>query len=146
MNFPEINSIVLEYLFQLRAAGGHHDVGRAARGKSLAIDVGVVEKIHAVNHDALLGSGQAAKHFVAIGDAIVLLDDCVACAGGHVIAIGPNGGPRIIGEQGAFESVAIIFAQRIAGGAHGVAHGVCGMLFGWICWRSAGRPGNRSAP
>ena len=90
MNLPVVNAIVIEDLLELRATSRHHDVGRSRRRKFPAIDVGVVQKIHTVDHDALLGRWLARQHSRAIRDARVFLNHIVARAGWRVVAVGPN--------------------------------------------------------
>src|SRR5579863_4616184 len=55
VNLPEVDAIVIEDLFELCAPCRHHDVWCPRRRQFLAINVGVVEKIHAIDDDALLG-------------------------------------------------------------------------------------------
>ncbi len=102
----------------------YHDVGRARRRKAAAIDVGVVQEIHTVNDDALLARGLAAEHFRALHDAGVLLDHLVAGARRHVVPVGPDRRPWVVGKERPLERVTIVRPQRILTGADRIAHRV----------------------
>ena len=62
VDLVEVDAVVLEDLHELRAAGRHHDVGRARRRKTLAVEVGIEHEDAAVDHHALLGGGQTLQH------------------------------------------------------------------------------------
>jgi hypothetical protein len=96
VNVPEVDAVVIEDLPELRAPSRHHDIRRSRSRQFLAIDVGVVQEIHAVNDNALFGGELARKHILAICNTGVLLNHVVARAGCHVIAIGPNCRPRVV--------------------------------------------------
>ncbi len=119
---PRIHAVVFENVLQLRAPGGHHDVGRARRRHRRAVDVGVVEKADAVEHDALFARRLAFEHLCTIDDARVLLDDVVASARRHVVAVAPDCRPRVVGEERTKELVAEVRAHRIVARADRVAH------------------------
>jgi len=72
----------------------------------------------------LFGGWLAGEHSGAVGDAGVFLYDVVAGTGGNVVAVGPDGGARIVGEERALELVAVIRSERIGTGAYGVTNGV----------------------
>ena len=108
----------------MRAARRHHDVGRARRRKAAAIDVGVVQEIHTVDDEALLARGLAAEHFRALHDAGVLLDHLVASAGRHVVTVGPDRRPRVVGKERPLERVTVVRPERILTGADRIAHRV----------------------
>src|SRR6266480_3423185 len=124
VKLPRGDSIVFHDLLQLRAAGRHHDVGRASRWQSLAIKVRIVEKVYAVNDHTLLACRLALQHLCAIGDAGMLLDHFVAGTGGNVVAVGPNRRPRIVRKKRTQEFVAIVRAKWIGSDADRIAHRV----------------------
>ncbi len=124
VELPGVDGVVLHDLFQLRAAGGHHNVGCSGGRQSSAIDIGVIEEVDIVDDDALFGGWLAGEHSGAVGDAGVFLYDVVAGTGGNVVAVGPDGGARIVGEERALELVAVIRSERIGTGAYGVTNGV----------------------
>jgi hypothetical protein len=66
----------------------------------------------------------ASEHLRAVGDANVFLHHVIARAGGDVIAVGPNAGPRIVGEKASWKFVSMIGAERVRAGAHRVTHGI----------------------
>ena len=119
-----VDSVVLQNLPQLAAAGGHQDIGSAGGRQTLAVQVGVIEEIHALHDDALLRGIPALEHGGAVDHAGMLLNDVVAGAAGNIIAIGPDRGAGIVGEQLPPEFVAVIRPQRVAALAQRVAHGV----------------------
>jgi hypothetical protein len=67
-------TFVFEDLLQLRAPGGHHDVGRALGRHRRTINVRVVEKAHAIEHDALFARRLTVEHLCTLHHARVLLD------------------------------------------------------------------------
>ena len=121
---PCKEAIVPHDLPELRAAGGEDDVRRAGWRKLPAVEIGVVEKVHAVDDDALLGRRLAAEHLRAIDDAILLLHDVVAGARGHVVPVGPHRWPRVVGKEGPDEIVSIVGAKGIGADTQRVAHAV----------------------
>src|SRR5262245_58921270 len=54
----------------------------------------------------------------------MLLDHIVTRTGRNVIAIGPDRRPRIVRKERPQEFVAIVWAERIRSGAHGITHRV----------------------
>ena len=74
--------------------------------------------------DALLGRRLAFEHLLAIDDARVLLDEVVARARRHVVAVAPDRRPRIVGKERPQELVAVVRAHRIVARADRVAHRV----------------------
>ena len=54
VELPHVNRTCVEDPVELGAAGGHHDVRRAARRQRRAIDVGVVQEVHVEDDEALL--------------------------------------------------------------------------------------------
>ena len=88
----------------------------------LAIEIGVVEKVHVVDDDALLGRVLALEHPRPIDDAGVLLNHVVAGAGRHVVAVGPDRRTRIVRKERPHELVSIVWAERVGPGAQRVAH------------------------
>ena len=98
--------------------------GAPAGGSVGAVEVHVVEEVHAADHHALLGGGLTAQHARAIRDTGVLLDHVIAGAGGQVPAVRPHRGTRIVGKERADELIAIPRAGGIVGGAHGITHGI----------------------
>src|SRR5258708_13581191 len=123
MNVPEVDAIVVKDLFELRASSSHHDVRRAHRRQFPAVDICVVQDIHSVDDNALLGSGLAHKHPRAIRDACVFLNYVVAGAGWRVVAIGPHRRPWIVRKQRALECITIVPAQGVRPGADRITHG-----------------------
>ena len=109
---------------QLRSTSRHHDVRRPGRRESLAVDVGVVQEVHAVDDHALLGRRLPLEHPVAIDDARVLLNHVVAGAGRVVVAVGPDRRAGVIREERPVERVAIVRPERIGRRADRVAHRV----------------------
>jgi len=51
---PKEDHVVLQDILKLRTAGCHHYVRRARGRQIVAIDVGVIQKLYAVDNDALL--------------------------------------------------------------------------------------------
>jgi hypothetical protein len=98
VNFPVINAIVLEDVLELGSSGSHHDVRCPERRRCLTVKVSVVQEIHSVDDEALFSGRLPLKHACAVRDAYVFLNDIVAGAARHIIAIGPNGGTGIIGK------------------------------------------------
>ena len=128
---PRVNPVVIEDAVQLCAAGSQDHVGCPSGRQRLAVEIRVVQKVHPVHDHALLGRRLAEQHVPAIDGARVLLDDVVAGAGRYVIAVGPNGGPRIIREERPQEFVAIVRAERIGARADRIAHRERALLLGW---------------
>ena len=122
MKFPDQNNVVFENIFQLRAAGCHHDIGRAFWRQVATVKVRVVEKIDAVDDYALLASSLSAQHLFSLDDAGVFLNHLVAGAAGKVITIGPHCRPRIVGKKRPQKFVSIVRTERVAAGAHGITH------------------------
>src|SRR6267142_5642817 len=92
-------------MVELPAAGGHHDV-RSSRGRErLPVDIGVVEKVHVLDDDALFGGRLAGEHLRAIGNTGVLLsrdrirDAVVTGARRDVVAVGPDRWTWVIGKE-----------------------------------------------
>src|SRR5258707_5300617 len=121
---PHEDRVVFHDLFQLRAAGRYHDVWRARRRQTLAVDVGVVQEVCAVDDDTLFGGRLSFQHLRAIGDARMLLDHFVAGAGRNIVAVGPDRRSGIIRKERPQEFVAIVRAKRIWPDADCIAHRV----------------------
>src|SRR5262245_58919177 len=96
MKLPGHDYIVFENLIQLSPARRHHDVRSSAWRQPVPVEIGVVEEVYPVDDDALFGRRQASQHFFAFGYTRVLLNEFVAGAGRNVVAVGPDGRPRII--------------------------------------------------
>ena len=77
-------------------------------------------------------AGSPLSIFAALDHVGMLLDDVVAGAGRHVVAVGPDGRPRIVGKQRPLEHVAVVRAERVGAGADGVAHRVGALLLGLL--------------
>src|SRR5215469_12074691 len=139
VDFPEVDSVVLEDFFELPASSGQHDVGRAGGRDLLAVDIGVVQEIYTLDHKALLPGRLACKHLVAFGDADMFFDYRVASTCWDIVAVGPDGRAWIVGEEFALEGIAIVGAERIRSCADGVAHpeGPFGRVYGFA-WFHAG--------
>src|SRR5437899_610310 len=45
VELPCVDSVVFEDLFELRSAGGHHDIWSAFRGKLFAIEVRIIQEV-----------------------------------------------------------------------------------------------------
>src|SRR5438552_6789470 len=134
---PDKDSIVLENLLQLCAACRHHDIRLTRRRQSLAVDIRVVEKIRAVNDDALLPGRLALQHLRAISDARVLLDHFVAGTGWNVVAIRPDRRARVVREERPQEFVTIVRAKWIGTGADCITHRIGPLRTRW--WRLTAR-------
>ena len=98
--------------------------GAPAGGSPLPVDVGVVQEVHAVDDDALLGRRLPFQHAVAIDHAGVLLDHVVAGTGRDVVAVGPDRRARVIREERPIEGVSVVRSERIGSDADRVAHRV----------------------
>src|SRR5258708_8875487 len=107
MELPGVDSIILEDLFKLRSACRHHDVWRALRRKLFAVQVRIVQEVDAVYDHALLRGRLALQHFRSIRHAGMLLDHVVSGAGWNVVTVRPDGGPRVIREEGSKEFVTV---------------------------------------
>ena len=116
---------------QLRAARGENHVGCPLWWQCLPVEIGVIEKVHAVDDDALLCGGFPQQHVATIRDARVLLDHLVARARRDVVAVGPHRGSGVIGEQRSQKLVAVVRAERIGARTHGIAHRVRPLFFRW---------------
>ena len=67
----------------------------------------LLEEVDAIDReDALFGGRESAEHFVAIGDAGLLLNDGVSDAGWDIVSVGPDSWARIVREERTFELVA----------------------------------------
>src|ERR1700730_972513 len=99
VELPNEDAIVFHDLFQLRTTCRHHDIWRTRRRQTLAIDVGVIKKIRAIDDDALFSGWLAFQHLRAVCDARMLLDHFVAGAGGNVVTVGPDRRPRIVRKE-----------------------------------------------
>src|SRR5262249_43306847 len=137
VELPDEDSVILEDIFQLRTAGRHYYVRRSARRRRLTVDVRVVQEIHSINDDALLGGRLALEHLRAFHNAGMLLDHVVARAGRDVVAVGPDRRARIIGEERPQKFVAIVWAERVGTGADRVAHRVRALRAGLLSALSA---------
>ena len=117
------------HCFQLRAAGRHHDVRRAAGGSACAVEVGVVEEVHVVD-DRRTAPSPARPGASSRDRRRTRASGCTLVAGArrHVVAVGPDGRTRIVGEERPQELVAVVRPERIGARAHRVAHRVvpCG--------------------
>src|SRR5207247_9481957 len=87
---PGVNAVVSEDAVQLCAPGREYDVRGTGRWQRLAVEIGVVQKIHAIDDHALLGRRFAEQHVAAIDGAGVLLNDIVARARRHVVSVRPH--------------------------------------------------------
>jgi hypothetical protein len=121
---PREHRAVLQHVLELNTASRHHHVRRTCRRQRGSIDIGVVQKIDAVDDEALFGRRLALEHPAAIGDTRMLLDDVVARAGRHVVAVAPHRRPRIVGKERPQELVAIVRAHRIVARADRITHRV----------------------
>jgi hypothetical protein len=96
VEMPDVHDAVRQQRIELPAAARDHDVRRTLGRQRLSINVRVVEEVHILDDDALLGRRFAREHRFAIGDARVLLrrdgrrDPVVARARRDVVAIGPD--------------------------------------------------------
>ena len=123
--------------------------GAPAGGSAVPSRSALFRKLTPIDQEALLGRRLSLQHLRAIGDAHFLLDDVVSDARGHVVAVGPDGGARVVGEQRPLEHIAVVLAERIRSGADRVADrigrvsGRCGASWRrWWRWRR--RPSRRS--
>ena len=80
----------------------------SSRRDLLTIDIGVVQEIHAIDNEALLGCVLTFQHFCAIGHKGLLLHHAIAGAGRHVVTIGPDSRARVIGKQRSHEFISVI--------------------------------------
>ena len=140
---PRDDRIGGEVLPELRAAGCQHDVRRAPGGQPRAVEVGVVQEVDVVDDEALLARGLALEHGLALDDTGVLLDDFIAGAGRHVVAIGPHRRTGVVREKGPEKFIAVVSAHRVACGAYGIAHGVGPLRSRHWCLRPAFAAGGR---
>ena len=95
--------------------------GAPRGGSCLAVEIGVVEEVDVVDHEALLARGSPLEHRAALDDAHVLLDHLVARTGGNVVSSGHTAGAGSP-ERANEEFVAVVRAQRIVAGAQRVTH------------------------
>ncbi len=105
-------------------------LGRARGRRLRAVEVGDVQEVHAVDDHALFRGVLTLEHARAVGHAGVLLDHVVAGARGHVVAVGPDGGTGIVGEERPQELVPIVGTEGAGPLAHRVAHRVMARLLG----------------
>src|SRR2546427_608089 len=131
---PRVDAVVIEDAVQLRATGGQDHIGRARGRQRAAVEIRVVQEVHAIDDHALLGRCLAEQHVAAIDGAGVLLDDVVAGAGRYVISVRPHRRTWVIGEQRPQEFVAIVRAERIGARAHRITHRERTLLLGWPQW------------
>ena len=124
VHLPHVEPVVVEVVVKLRAAGGQHQVRRPGGRQRGAVEVGRVQEVDAVDDHALLGGGLTGEHLHAVYHTDVLLNDLVAGAGGHVVAIRPHRRTRVVGEERPLEDVAMVGAGGIGRRADGVANRV----------------------
>src|SRR5262249_37650745 len=97
---------------------------RSCRRELFAIEIRMGREDGVVEDETLLGGWFTLEHLLPLDHEGVALDQVVAGAGRHVVPLGPDRRPWIVGKQRPLEQIAVVGPQRIRAGADGVADGV----------------------